>query len=51
MEIDKIEHQEFLLQVVQSINFSGNLEQITETAKVGQEVYEAIKNAKIKEMK
>jgi len=48
MEIDKKEHQEFLLQVVQSINFSGNLEQITETAKIGQEVYDAIKNAEIK---
>lgn len=48
MEIDKKEHQEFLLQVIQSINFSGNLEQITETAKLGQEVYNAIKNAEIK---
>lgn len=49
MIIDKTEHQEFLIQAIKSIQFGGNLEQITETARIGREVLEALEKAEIRE--
>ncbi|MGN8648309.1 hypothetical protein ACTNEO_19895 [Gracilibacillus sp. HCP3S3_G5_1] len=49
MKIDKKEHSEFLIEVVQSIKFGGTLEQIEDTTKIAREVLEAIKNADITE--